>query len=98
MSEEDVKDSQATKLTVVNKLLDRLNNSKENKVIYYVQLSMVKRHLCKVVWQVQERSAHALGYLLVGEPKFVHRKKLIDGLCEASKVLFFVCLHGRRIF
>ena len=38
------------------------------------------------VFQVQERSAHALGYLLVGEPQFVHRQRLIDGLCEAGKV------------
>ncbi|XP_031556184.1 proteasome adapter and scaffold protein ECM29-like [Actinia tenebrosa] len=55
-----------TKLQVVTKLLDRLLNSKENKV--------------------QERSAHALGYLLVGEPQFVHRQRLIDGLCEAGKI------------
>ena len=37
-------------------------------------------------WQVKEHAAHALGFLLVGDGNFPHRKKLIDGLCEASKV------------
>ncbi|XP_020896453.1 proteasome adapter and scaffold protein ECM29 [Exaiptasia diaphana] len=65
--DEDKTDNPPTcKMLVVDKLLDRLTNSKENKV--------------------QERSAHALGYLLVGEPKFAHRQKLIDGLCEAAKI------------
>ena len=38
-------------------------------------------------WQVKEHAAHALGFLLVGDEHFPHHKKLIDGLCEASKVI-----------
>lgn len=55
-----------SKLAVVEKLLDTLQNAKENKV--------------------KEHAAHALGFLLVGDEHFPHHKKLIDGLCEASKI------------
>ncbi|XP_020604939.1 proteasome-associated protein ECM29 homolog [Orbicella faveolata] len=55
-----------SKLSVVEKLLDTLQNAKENKV--------------------KEHAAHALGFLLVGDEHFPHHKKLIDGLCEASKI------------
>ena len=36
---------------------------------------------------MKENATHALGFLLVGDEKFPHHKKLIDGLCEASKVM-----------
>ena len=36
---------------------------------------------------MKENATHALGFLLVGDEKFPHYKKLIDGLCEASKVM-----------
>ncbi|CAH3027447.1 unnamed protein product [Porites evermanni] len=36
--------------------------------------------------KVKENATHALGFLLVGDEKFPHHKKLIDGLCEASKI------------
>ena len=36
---------------------------------------------------MKEHAAHALGFLLVGDEHFPHHKKLIDGLCEASKVI-----------
>ena len=36
---------------------------------------------------MKENATHALGFLLVGDEKFPHPKKLIDGLCEASKVM-----------
>ena len=38
-------------------------------------------------WQVKEHAAHALGFLMVGDENFPHHEKLIDGLCEAAKVL-----------
>lgn len=40
-----------------------------------------------VDWQVKEHAAHALGFLMVGDENFPHHEKLIDGLCEAAKVL-----------
>lgn len=58
--------NEISKLSVVEKLLDTLQKTKENKV--------------------KEHAAHALGFLLVGDEKFPHHKKLIDGLCEASKI------------
>ncbi|EDO42544.1 predicted protein, partial [Nematostella vectensis] len=57
---------QSCTLSVVNKLVDLLQNAKENKV--------------------QERAARATGFIMVGDPKFTHRQKLIDGLCETAKV------------
>ena len=36
---------------------------------------------------MKEHAAHALGFLLVGDERFPHHRKLIDGLCEASKVI-----------
>lgn len=36
---------------------------------------------------MKENATHALGFLLVGDEKFPHHQKLIDGLCEASKVM-----------
>ncbi|XP_078353041.1 LOW QUALITY PROTEIN: proteasome adapter and scaffold protein ECM29-like [Oculina patagonica] len=36
--------------------------------------------------KVKEHAAHALGFLLVGDENFPHHNKLINGLCEASKI------------
>ena len=43
-------------------------------------------------WQVKEHAAHALGFLMVGDENFPHHEKLIDGLCEAAKVLLSSCI------
>ncbi|XP_048584699.1 proteasome adapter and scaffold protein ECM29 isoform X2 [Nematostella vectensis] len=63
---ENKENASVDKLSVVNKLVDLLQNAKENKV--------------------QERAARAIGFIMVGDPKFTHRQKLIDGLCETAKV------------